>query len=164
MVRVLMRTLFMGLVGSLALAGCAGIPRNLQTPEVSFVGLRSVEASVFEQKLEVRLKVRNPNDIELPVNGLEVDIELAGEPFARGISAREFVVPALGEAEFDMHVTANAAPALLRIAGGDRKSREIDYRLKGKLSTRIGMLRTIPFEQGGKLPISDLLGKKGKGN
>jgi hypothetical protein len=26
------------------------------------------------------------------------------------------------------------------------------------------MLRTIPFEQGGKLPISDLLGKKGKGN
>jgi LEA14-like dessication related protein len=164
MVRVQMRTFLIGLAGSLALAGCAGIPRNLQTPEVSFVGLRSVEASVFEQKLEVRRKVRNPNDIELPVNGLEVDIELAGEPFARGISAREFVVPALGEAEFDMNVTANAAPALLRIAGGDRKSREIDYRLKGKLSTRIGMLRTIPFAQGGKLPISDLLGKKGKGN
>jgi LEA14-like dessication related protein len=164
MVRVPMRTFFMGLAGSLVLAGCAAIPRNLQTPEVTFVGLRSIEASVFEQRLEVRLKVRNPNDIELPVNGLEVDVELAGEPFARGLSAREFVVPALGEAEFDMHVTANAAPALLRIAGGDRKSREIDYRLKGKLSTRIGMLRTIPFEQAGKLPISDLLGKKGKGN
>lgn len=154
----------MGLVGCLALSGCAAIPRDLKTPEVSFVGLRAVEASVFEQKLEVRLKVRNPNDLELPVKGLEVDIELAGEPFARGTSAREFVVPALGEAEFDMHVTANAAPALLRIAGGDRKSREIDYRLKGKLSTRIGMLRTIPFEQAGKLPISDLLGKKGKGS
>jgi len=159
-----MRNIFIGLAGSLVLAGCAGIPRNLQTPEVSFIGLRAVEASVFEQRLEVRLKVRNPNDIELPVNGLEVDIELAGEPFAQGISAREFVVPALGEAEFDMNVTANAAPALLRIAGGDRKSREIDYRLKGKLSTRIGMLRTIPFEQSGNLPISDLLGKKSKGN
>ncbi len=154
----------MGLAGCVALAGCAAIPRDLKTPEVSFVGLRAVEASVFEQKLEVRLKVRNPNDLELPVNGLEVDIELAGEPFARGISAREFVVPALGEAEFDMNVTANAAPALLRLAGGDRNSREIDYRLKGKLSTRIGMLRTIPFEQAGKLPISDLLGRKGKGN
>jgi LEA14-like dessication related protein len=159
-----MRTLLIWLAGSLALAGCVGIPRDLQTPEVTFVSLRSVEASVFEQRLEVRLKVRNANDIELPVNGLEVDIELAGEPFAHGVSAREFVVPARGEAEFDMHVTANAAPALLRIAGGDRKAREIDYRLKGKLSTRIGMLRTIPFEQAGNLPISDLLGKKAKAN
>lgn len=164
MVRLAMRTLFIGLAGCLALAGCAAIPRDLKTPEVSFVGLRAVEASVFEQKLEVRLKVRNPNDLELPVNGLEVDMELAGEPFARGTSAREFVVPALGEAEFDMNVTANAAPALLRLMGGDRKSREIDYRLKGKLSTRIGMLRTIPFEQAGKLPMSDLLGRKGKAN
>lgn len=164
MVVPMMRTLLAWLAGSLALAGCAGIPRDLQTPEVSFVGLRAVEASVFEQKLEVRLKVRNPNRIELPVNGLDVDIELAGEPFARGTSAREFVIPAEGEAEFDMNVTANAAPALLRIAGGDRKAGEIDYRLKGKLSTRIGMLRTIPFEQAGNLPIADLLGKKGRGN
>ncbi len=150
------------LAGCLALAGCAGIPRDLKTPEVSFVSLRTVEASVFEQKLEVRLLVRNPNDIELPVNGLEVDIELAGEPLAQGVSAREFVVPAGGEAEFDMSVIANAAPAVLKIAGGGRKADEIDYRLKGKLSTRIGLLRTIPFEQTGYLPISDLLGRKGR--
>jgi len=129
-----MRTLLIGLAVFLALTGCAAIPRDLQTPEVSFAGQ------------------------------LDVDFELAGEPFARGVSAREFVVPAQGEAEFDMNVTANAAPALLRIAGGDRKAREIDYRLKGKLSTRIGMLRTIPFEQTGNLPVSDLLGKKDKGN
>lgn len=159
-----MRTFLIALAGILVFAGCAGIPRDLKTPEVSFVGLHSVEASMFEQRLEVRLKVRNTNDIELPVNGLEVDIELAGEPFARGVSVREFVVPAQGEAEFDMNVSANVAPALLRIAGGDRKAREIDYRMKGKLSTRIGMLRTIPFEQAGNLPISDLLGRKGEGS
>src|SRR5688572_31359497 len=81
------------------------------------------------------MKVRNPNDVELPVNGLDVDIELAEEPFARGVSVREFVVPANGEAEFDMQVTANAATALLKIAGGDRKSDDIGYKLKGKLST-----------------------------
>lgn len=148
---------------ALALSGCAALPTNLKTPEVSFVGLKTLEASVFEQKLEVRMKVRNPNSIELPVNGLDVDIELAGEPFARGVSAREFVVPALGEAEFDMNVTANAATALLKIAG-ERKSDPIGYKLKGKLSTKIGMLRTIPFEESGTLPVADLLGKKRKGS
>jgi LEA14-like dessication related protein len=164
MVRVPMKVLLWSLAATLALSGCAVVPRNLQTPEVSFVRLQSVEASVFEQRLEVRLLVRNPNDIELPVNGLEVDIELAGEPLAHGVSAREFVVPAGGEAEFDMKVTANVAPVLLQIASGDRKAGEIDYRLKGKLSTRLGMLRTIPFEDEGFLPIADLLGRAGRDN
>jgi LEA14-like dessication related protein len=157
-----MKAIFTPLLCGLALAGCAAIPLNLKTPEISFVGLKTVEASAFEQKLEVRLKVVNPNSMELPVNGLDVDIELAGEPFAHGVSAREFVVPALGEAEFDMNVTANAAAALLKIAG-ERKSDPINYKLKGKLSTKLGMLHTIPFEESGSLPVADLLGKKHKG-
>lgn len=144
------------------LAGCASLPTNLKAPEVSFVSLRTVEATIFEQKLEVRLKVQNPNAIELPVNGLDVDMELAGEPFAHGVSAREFVVPANGEAEFDMNVTANAMNALLKIAGG-QKTDAIAYKLKGKLSTRIGLLRTIPFEESGTVPVADLLSKRRKG-
>mgnify|MGYP003487454014 FL=1 len=144
-------------------AGCAGLPSDLKTPEVSFVGLRAVDASLFEQRLEVRMKVRNPNLIELPVKGLDVAVELANEPFAQGVSAREFVVPAQGEAEFDMIVTANAATALLKIAGSDRKSREeIPYRVTGKLSTRIGLLRSIPFDESGTVPVNELLGKRRK--
>jgi LEA14-like dessication related protein len=151
-------------IALLVLSGCTAIPRDLKTPEVSFVGLKALEASVFEQRLQVRMRVRNPNDIELPVNGLDVNLELAGEPFAHGVSAREFVVPALGEAEFDMNVTANAVTALLKIAGGEHKSGAVDYRVKGKLSTRLGLLRTIPFEETGSLPIAELLGKKARGD
>ena len=153
----------MALLAGLALAGCTALPTNLETPEVSFVSLRAVEASVFEQRLEVRMKVRNPNDVELPVNGLDVDVELADEPFARGVSAREFVVPAGGEAEFDMLVTANAATALLKIAGDGGKTDAIPYKLKGKLSTKIGLLRTVPFEESGTVSLAELLGKRRKG-
>jgi LEA14-like dessication related protein len=164
MVELEMRTYLISCAATLALAGCTAISMDLKTPEVSFVSLRAVEASVFEQRLEVRMKVRNPNGIELPVNGLDVEFDLAGEPFAHGQSAREFVVPALGEAEFDMNVTANAMTALLRIAGSERKSKEVDYRLKGKLATRLGLLRTIPFEETGRLPLEELLGRKTKGD
>ena len=150
------------ILGSLLLAGCAAIPVNLKTPEVSFVGLRAVEASVFEQKLQVRMKVHNPNTIELPVNGLDVDVELADEPFAHGVSAREFVVPAQGEAEFDMLVTANAMNALLKLANSSSKSGDVRDKLKGKLSTKLGLLRTIPFEETGTVPVADLLTRKRK--
>lgn len=159
-----MKKLLLFMAAGLALAGCAGVPRNLEAPEVSFVGIQAIEASFFEQRLEVRMRVNNPNTIALPVNGLEVDVVLADEPFAHGVSAREFVVPAQGEAEFDMIVTANAANAILKIIGGDRHQKEIGYRLKGKLSTRLGLLRTIPFEESGSLPVADLLGKRRKGN
>lgn len=151
------------LVFGAALAGCTGLPSDLRTPEVSFVGLRALDATLFEQRLEVRMKVRNPNIIDLPVKGLDVEVELAEEPFAHGVSAREFVVPAQGEAEFDMIVTANAATALLKIAGSDRKSREeIGYRVKGTLSTRLGLLRSIPFDESGTVPLNELLGKRRK--
>jgi LEA14-like dessication related protein len=146
-----------------ALAGCTGLPSDLRTPEVSFVGMRALEAGLFEQRLEVRMLVRNPNIIDLPVKGLDVDVELADEPFAHGVSAREFIVPAQGEAEFDMIVTANAATALMKIAGSDRKSREaIGYRVKGRLSTRLGLLRSIPFDESGTVALNELLGKRRK--
>lgn len=157
-----MKALFLSTVGGFLLTACSAIPVNLKTPEVSFVGLHAVEASVFEQKLQVRMKVHNPNSIELPVNGLDVDIEVADEPFAHGVSAREFVVPAQGEAEFDMLVTANAATALLKLASGG-KAEDVRYKLKGKLSTKLGLLRTIPFEESGTLPLNELLGKRRKG-
>ncbi|MGH7178721.1 MAG: LEA type 2 family protein [Tepidisphaeraceae bacterium] len=143
------------------LAGCAAIPTNLKSPDISFVGMRALEVSLFEQRLEVRLRVQNPNDIELPVNGLDVDVELADEPFAHGVSAREFIVPAQGEAEFDMIVTANAATALLKLARSDRKSLdEVGYRVSGKLSTRLGLFRSIPFDESGKLPLGELFAKR----
>jgi LEA14-like dessication related protein len=97
------------------------------------------------------------------VRGLDVNVELAEEPFEQGTSAREFTVPAHGEAEFDMLVTAHAATALLRIATAGREQREqVGYRLSGKLSTRLGLLRSIPFEETGTLPLGELGSRKRK--
>ncbi|HEY7753258.1 MAG TPA: LEA type 2 family protein [Steroidobacteraceae bacterium] len=151
--------------GSLVAAGCAGLGAKLESPRVSVVGIRALEANLFEQTLEVRMRVQNPNALDIPVRGLDVEVELAEEPFAQGISARQFTVPARGEAEFDMIVTAHAATALLRIATASRQEREqVGYRLKGKLSTKLGMLRSIPFEETGTLPLGELTGKKRAGD
>ncbi|HEU0225358.1 MAG TPA: LEA type 2 family protein [Steroidobacteraceae bacterium] len=134
---------------------------RLESPRVSVVGIRAVKADLFEQRLEVRLRVENPNALDIPVRGLEVKVELADEPFAQGSSAREFTVPARGEAEFDMLVTAHAVTALLRVASAGRDERDqIGYRLSGRLSTRLGPLRSIPFEETGTLPLGELGSRK----
>jgi LEA14-like dessication related protein len=148
----------LSLFAAVLLAGCATLGGKLETPRLSLVGIQLQDASFFEQRLRVRLRVQNPNDLVLPVRGIDVQFELDGEDFAPGVSERAFEVPAFGEAEFDMLVTANAATALLRILDKDRGGRleTLDYRIRGKLSTSLGLLRSVPFDERGTISLDSL--------
>lgn len=145
----------MAVVVGLVLGGCAVFAPRLETPRLSIVGVEIMKSDFREQRLRVRLRVQNPNDRMLPVKGLAFSLELQGEDFARGVSAQRFEVPAFGEAEFDMNVTANAAATLLRLLGrGEEFSGEtVAYRLTGKLSLESGLLRSIPFTEEGSFRL-----------
>jgi len=138
------------LVALAALGSCALVPK-FTTPELTVVGLQLEGGDFFTQRLKVRVHVRNPNDRALPIKGIEYTLEVDGQPFATGESAASFVVPALGEAEFDMNVTTNLTSAVLRLLtrAGEAAGASIPYRLSGKVSLSEGWLQTIPFEQHG---------------
>jgi LEA14-like dessication related protein len=140
------------LVLTLALSGCALLVPKLQTPELSIVNIEVVKASIFEQQLRVRMHVENPNDRSLPIRGLSYTVYLAGQQFATGASDAGFVVPALGTADFDMDVDANAAGALFTIL--DRPRGEgVQYLMKGRVELSRGWLRSIPFEERGTFTL-----------
>ncbi|HUL47054.1 MAG TPA: LEA type 2 family protein [Steroidobacteraceae bacterium] len=130
-------------------SGCALAPK-LTTPTLSIVGVRLEGSDLLTQHLKVRVHVINPNDRTLPVKGIDYTLEVDGQPFATGESAASFVVPALGEAEFDMNVTTNMAGMLVRLlARGSDAAANVPYRLAGKISLSQGWLQSIPFEQHG---------------
>jgi LEA14-like dessication related protein len=140
---------------AMLLGGCSWFVPKLEKPRLSIIGVELVKADVFEQRMRVRVRVQNPNDRELPIKGLSYDMEVAGQAFAHGLSANSFVVPAFGEAEFDMNVTANVAGTLIALLGrrdaadGDA----IAYRLVGKVALSRGLLREIPFDQNGTFKL-----------
>jgi LEA14-like dessication related protein len=138
---------------ALVLSGCAALVPRLETPKLEVVGVQVLDAQFTEQRFNVRMRVRNPNDRELPVRGLQYTMQLAGEDFGRGASTKAFTVPALGEAEFDMTVTTNLASSLLKILSRlDRNGGALEYRLQGTVETDWKFLRKIPFTETGKLP------------
>ncbi len=143
------------LVLVVAVSACSGFAPKLETPRLSVVNVEVQQAGLWEQRLKVRMRVQNPNDRQLPIRGLAYTIEVAGEDFARGVTDTAFTVPALGEAEFDMNVTANAASALIKYLGKRDSAAEdsVDYRLVGKVSLSEGILRSIPFEERGTLRL-----------
>jgi len=130
-----------------AATGCAYA--RLEQPKLHVVDVQLLKGDLLQQQLKLRMRVDNPNDRQLPVAGITYQLAVAGEDFAFGESERNFVVPALGSAEFDVNVTANAATALLKILAGGRKLESVDYRLTGKVALSSGMLRSIPFDEKG---------------
>jgi LEA14-like dessication related protein len=103
--------------------------------------------------------VKNPNDLELPVRGLEYQIILMGDSFAEGTSTDVFLLPAMGEAEFDMLVTTNFVSSfgrlLSRVGGG--KLENIEYEISGKVYVDKGVIRKIPFLHRGTVDFSKQL-------
>jgi LEA14-like dessication related protein len=139
------------------LAGCTAFGPRLTAPELDLVSVELVKGDLFEQRLKVRLRVKNPNDVALGVKSVSYAIELLGEELGRGLSGGSFQVPARGEAEFDMLVTANLAGAMLRIVDGARANgrmpNEVEYRVRGQVRLDRGPIRTVPFDQRGALRL-----------
>lgn len=140
------------------LVGCSAFSTKLETPKLSIIGAEIVKSDLFEQRLRARMRVQNPNDRELAVKGITYTIEVGGEEFGRGMSGSSFVVPRMGEAEFDMIVTANMAGTLLRLINKSQKEGggvpdTVPYRIVGKVSLSSGFMRSIPFEENGQLKL-----------
>ena len=134
----------------LAASGCSLFVPKLETPKLSVVNVELQKSDLWEQRMKVRMRVQNPNDRPIPVKGLTVVLDVQGQELAHGVSGASFNVPALGEAEFDMNMTANMAGALLKLLGsGNQMGDSVDYRVRGKLSLSHGLLRSIPFEDRG---------------
>ena len=164
MVGLLLRPLLLVPLLLLAVA-CTGLGGNLQTPRVKGLDVRPLTADMFAQRFTVRVLVQNPNDVELPVRGLDYQLMLMGDSFAEGVSNEAFVLPALGEAEFDMTVTTNFMSALGRLVSraGGGKLDKIEYEFTGKIFVDKGVIRKIPFSQQGVLDFKQALGAPKQG-
>ena len=129
------------------LSGCSLFVPKFERPTLSVVGIQLMKSDFFHQELRVRMRVQNPNDRSLPVEGIIYQLEVEGQELAHGMSGESFVVPALGEAEFDMSVSANMANMLFKLL--NRNTSQVQYRIYGKISLSAGLLRSIRFDDHG---------------
>jgi LEA14-like dessication related protein len=138
-----------------SIAGC-GLTPKLEAPRLSLVNVSMTSADIFSQRFIVKLHVQNPNDRELPVNGIDYELFLEGDSFAEGVSNKSFVIPALGETEFELPVTTNFVSSLGRLVSRLQGRKQVQYVLEGKVLTDIGMFNKIPFRESGSVDLTTL--------
>ncbi len=135
-----------------ALAGCALLVSRLTPPRLSIVNVHVRRADFWQQRLRMRVRVHNPNNLDLGVKTVSYVLDIDGQRIASGICAQGFTVPAHGTAEFDTQVTANMAGALLTVLAQGR-SRPVHYRLRGRVELSRGWLRSLPFDERGSFTL-----------
>lgn len=144
-------------------AGCAGITSNLDPPRVTIADIRVQEIKTMETIFLVELRVLNPNDEPLNVEGVTCDLEIDGRHFAAGIANGRHQIPAYGTALVPVNVYASmfemVASVINRIqaANTGQQGQAMDYILHGKVRLDGGGLqKTVPFESSGTLSLDGM--------
>lgn len=133
------------------LTGCATLTEPVESPRVTLANLQIIDAQLFEQRYALTLRIQNPNNFDLEVNGISFEVEINGREFAHGVSNKIGTIPAFGESTMDVDVTSSLFNLVDQInALEQRQGSDLEYRIFGKISTA-GRLISIPFERKGRI-------------
>ncbi len=135
------------------LAACSLLAPKLERPDLSLVGIEIRGGNFLQQNLLLTLHIHNPNARTLPVHALHADLKVGGEVIASGVSSAPFVVPAEGDANCEILVTANMALGLLKLSHPDKRTGAIEYDLDGVAEVDLPLRRSLPFHQHGSYPL-----------
>jgi LEA14-like dessication related protein len=123
------------LVLAIALGTGACAAWGLREPlSVTVADLQPLEVGLLEQRYAIKVRVLNPNDVDIPFEGVAFDIDLNDKPFAKGVSNRAGIVPRFGETLIDLTLVSGLQNILRQInelAKGDRTG--VSYRIRGRL-------------------------------
>ena len=139
-------------LGVLLLGGCASLFGDVEPPEVSLAGLAFDQPGLFEQRLRLDVRLRNPNDSQRDGERLLFDLEVNDGELGRGWTTSSFDVPAFGEAVVPVTIVVPTSDLIQRIIELGTTQR-LDYRLKGEAKLTNAALRTVPFEQDGNFAL-----------
>jgi len=136
------------------LAGCAHLSGTADNPRVNIASLTPKEMKLFEQIFVMELRVTNPGDKELVINGLAFDLEVNGQPFATGVSNESFTVGPFASHVVQVEAVTTLASMLGEIVQAYKEEfSRFKYRLKGYFHSGSSAIR-IPFDETGEFKRS----------
>ena len=97
------------LIAAVFAVGCTTLGKDLIPPSLQVTGVQMMSSDMFAQRFKVRVLVTNPNDLELPVRGLDYQIILMGDSFAEGVSSFRQLAASMPKFESSVSLVANMA-------------------------------------------------------
>lgn len=133
----------------LLLAACSSLPMGAMAPKVSVAAVDVKSLGLFEQRFDLGLRVSNPNDFDLKIEGLDFDLEVNGRPFAKGLSNTTVMIPAASSTIVHVEAITESKNLITQVKTMpfDMLKEGVPYRVKGRVKT--DKTDWIPFEHKG---------------
>jgi LEA14-like dessication related protein len=141
-------------------AGCATVlpPANLKAPEIALNDFSVGRFDLKEMLFDLKLNLKNPNAVALPLSNLRLELALLGVPVAFGQGpSGSFTIPANGSSIVPMQLSVPFGKITESMRSlRQNPSAEQPYQLKGSVAWGpLGL--ALNFERKGN--IRDLLSK-----
>jgi len=102
--------------------------------------------------MQLKLRVKNPNDTPIEYNGISLELEVQNKSLASGMSNQSGTVPAFGETAIVVPVEISyvgmAGQAMGLLTG--KSLDKVTYEMHGKLGS-------VPFKSQGELSLADIM-------
>jgi LEA14-like dessication related protein len=136
----------------LSLSACALLP-NRDPLNINVVGIQPLQSQDMEVRFAVKIRVQNPNDTTINYNGVALDLDINGQPFASGVSDQSGSIERFSETVLSVPVSVSAFSVLRQTFGLSQVQtlNNMPYVLRGKLAG--GLFGTMRFVDSGKLSL-----------
>jgi LEA14-like dessication related protein len=131
--------------------GCASLVSMGEKPRVDIVNIIPKEMRLMEQTFLLELRIQNTTDTDMDITGLAFDLEINGQPFAKGVSNQNLKVERLSTKILRMEAYTGLTSILRQLAEATKGSYTsgFKYRLKGSIYAGSPSIR-IPFDETGE--------------
>jgi LEA14-like dessication related protein len=135
------------------LTGCAGLFQTMENPRINIANIAPKEIKLFEQVFDVELRIQNPNDSPLPINGLELELQINDKRFATGVSNQNVTVDRLSSAVIHVEAVTSLWGVLRQVAEiQNTRTPQVRYRIKGRIFSDSPSMR-LSFDDSGEIKI-----------
>ena len=119
---------------TLGLSACAGL-RTRDPVRFNVVGLEPMLGAGMEMRLNLKVRLQNPNEQAIDYDGIAVELDVDKQTFASGVSTAKGSVPRYGETLLEIPVSVSALTAVRQaIAMLERRNLDsVPYELRAKL-------------------------------
>jgi LEA14-like dessication related protein len=138
----------------LIIAACSTTPRGFETPKFSIADIAPKDMTLLEQRFDIKIRIQNPNNFDLGINGIRFDIELNGKKFGLGMSGATVTVPRFGSEVISGEAITGLGGILRQAQGFTSGVTKVQYSLKGKAFVESPSSFTIPFEDIGDFDLN----------
>ena len=141
------------LIALSSLAGCTGLFRTLERPRINIANITAQEVKLFEQVFDLELRIQNPNDLPLEINGLAFEMEVNDKRFATGVSNQNVTVDRLSSAVIHVEAITTLWGFLRQIAEYQQtRTPRVTYRIKGLIYSGSPSIK-LPFDDAGEFNV-----------